>query len=86
MVTMNKEEISAFDQALREDYVFALCKMNSETGIYDLLGITVEEQFVREFLQKHILDVIRVEIFVWDKLTGPIKLVHSLEEFEDFMP
>lgn len=69
------------------DYVFSVEVMNPETGLYEIRGITSDEEVVEQTLtcaEDEIEGVYRIQVFTLGLLEGPIQTITSIKEFMEF--
>lgn len=65
------------------DYIFVLEEMHPRTGLYGILGVTAEEGDVAHFLDHNTRIVKRVSVFTLGQQEGPVRIINSIEEFEE---
>jgi hypothetical protein len=65
---------------MESSYVFVCSQMHPLTGIYEIKGILVDDEYAEAFLHVD-REVKKVEVFTVGKLSSPINVYHSLEEF-----
>lgn len=73
------------NQIAPADYVFSIEKLHPTTGLYEILGIFVDEAVVEHLLRDFTeYNVIRIQVFTLGQIEGPIQTITSIEEFMEF--